>query len=110
VKRARITQKAIEEIACELFPRKGFGATSLDDIAEALGATKGALFYHVKNKEEILRLIYLTVLAVCEEPLRRIVEADLAPGEKLRRAVEHQTAVAADRSPDMTVFYPSSIT
>ena len=44
VKLARITQKAIEEIACKLFPRKGFGATSLDDIAEALGATKGVLF------------------------------------------------------------------
>ena len=105
VKRVRITQKAIELVASELFARKGFGATSLDDIAEALGATKGALYYHVKNKEEILRLIYLTVLTVSEEPLRRIVEADLPPSEKLRRAIEHQTAVAADRSPSMTVFY-----
>ena len=105
VKRTRLTQKAIEAVASELFARKGFGATSLDDIAEALGATKGALYYHVKNKEEILRLIYLTVLTVSEEPLRRIVEADLPPGEKLRKAVEHQTAVAADRSPAMTVFY-----
>src|SRR5579872_5470864 len=105
VKRARITQKTIEVAASELFARKGFGATSLDDIAEALGATKGALYYHVKNKEEILRLIYLTVLTVSEEPLRRIVEADLPPTEKLRRAIEHQTAVAADRSPAMTVFY-----
>jgi TetR/AcrR family transcriptional regulator, cholesterol catabolism regulator len=105
VKRARITQKAIELVASELFARKGFGATSLDDIAEALGATKGALYYHVKNKEEILRLIYLTVLTVSEEPLRRIVEADLPPPVKLRRAIEHQTSVAADRSPAMTVFY-----
>ncbi len=104
-KRERITQKAIELVASELFARKGFGATSLDDIAEALGATKGALYYHVRNKEEILRLIYLTVLTASEEPLRRIVESDLPPLEKLRRAVEHQTAVAADRSPAMTVFY-----
>src|SRR5579863_3498691 len=105
VKRERITQKAIELVASELFARKGFGATSLDDIAEALSATKGALYYHVRNKEEILRLIYLTVLTASEEPLRRIVEADLVPAEKLRRAVEHQTAVAANRSPAMTVFY-----
>jgi TetR/AcrR family transcriptional regulator, cholesterol catabolism regulator len=105
VKRERITQKAIELVASELFARKGFGATSLDDIAEALGATKGALYYHVRNKEEILRLIYLTVLTASEEPLRRIVEADLPPLEKLRRAIEHQAAVAADRSPAMIVFY-----
>lgn len=52
-KRVRLTQKAIVEVAAELFARQGFGATSLDDIAERLGATKGALYYHIKNKEEI---------------------------------------------------------
>jgi len=105
VKRERITQQAIVAAAARLFAQKGFGATSLEDIADVLGATKGALYYHVKNKEEILRLIYLMVLTVCEEPLRRIVEADSLPHEKLRRAVEHQTTIAADRSPAMTVFF-----
>jgi AcrR family transcriptional regulator len=104
-KRVRLTQKVIVETAAELFARKGFGATSLDDIAEQLGATKGALYYHIKNKEEILRLIYLTVLSVSEEPLRQIVEAPLPPGEKLAQAIIHHTAVAANRSPAMTVFY-----
>jgi AcrR family transcriptional regulator len=104
-KRVRLTQKAIVDAAAELFARGGFGATSLDDIAAVLGVTKGAFYYHVKNKEEILRLIYLTVLTASEEPLRRIVESDAPPAEKLRRAIEHQTAVAADRSPAMTVFY-----
>jgi AcrR family transcriptional regulator len=104
-KRERITQQAIVAAAARLFAQKGFGATSLEDIADVLGATKGALYYHVKNKEEILRLIYLMVLTVCEEPLRRIVEADSLPQEKLRRAVEHQTTIAADRSPAMTVFF-----
>src|SRR5215469_9982317 len=104
-KRKRLTQKAIVDTAAELFAREGFGATSLDDIATVLGATKGALYYHVKNKEEILRLIYLTVLTASEEPLRQIVEADLPPQEKLQRAVAHQAAVAADRSPAMIVFY-----
>jgi AcrR family transcriptional regulator len=104
-RRKRLTQKAIVDTAAELFAKDGFGATSLDDIATVLGATKGALYYHVKNKEEILRLIYLTVLTASEEPLRQIVEADLPPQEKLQRAVAHQAAVAADRSPAMIVFY-----
>jgi TetR/AcrR family transcriptional regulator, cholesterol catabolism regulator len=104
-KRARLTQKAIVATAAELFAGWGFGATSLDDIAEQLGVTKGALYYHIKNKEEILRLIYLMVLAASEEPLARIVEADLPPTEKLRRAIAHHAEVAADRSPAMIVFY-----
>jgi AcrR family transcriptional regulator len=104
-KRERLTQKAIVAAAADLFARKGFGATSLDDIAAVLGVTKGAFYYHVRNKEEILRLIYLMVLTASEEPLRKIVEADLPPAEKLRLAVEHHATVAADRSPAMTVFY-----
>ena len=104
-KRVRLTQKAIVTAAAKLFAERGFGSTSLEDIAEVLGVTKGALYYHVKNKEEILRLIYLSVLNVAEEPLRRIVESDLAPAEKLHRAIEHHIEVSADRSPAITVFY-----
>jgi TetR/AcrR family transcriptional regulator, cholesterol catabolism regulator len=104
-KRTRLTQKAIVDVAAELFAQKGFGATSLDDIAETLGATKGALYYHIKNKQEILRLIYIIVLDASEEPLREIAETALSPVEKLSKAIAHHTAIAANRSPAMTVFY-----
>ncbi|GHO84456.1 TetR/AcrR family transcriptional regulator [Dictyobacter formicarum] len=104
-KRTRLTQKVIVETAAELFAQRGFGATSLNDIADALGVTKVALYYHVKNKEEILRLVYLTVLNIAEEPLRRIVESDLTPREKLHQAIEHHIAITANTSPAVTVFY-----
>jgi AcrR family transcriptional regulator len=104
-RRTRLTQKVIAEAAAELFAWKGFGATSLNDIAEALGVTKVALYYHVKNKEEILRLIYLMVLHMAEEPLRRIVESELSPVEKLRCAVEHHISVTVNTSPAIKVFY-----
>jgi len=105
VKRVRLTQKVIVETAAELFSRQGFGATSLNDIAEALGVTKVALYYHIKNKEEILRLIYLLVLNIAEEPLRRIAESELSPVEKLRHAVEHHISVTVNTSPAIKVFY-----
>lgn len=105
-RRIRLTQEEIVEKATELFARDGFGATSLDDIAIALGVTQAALYYHIKNKEEILRSIYLTVLSVSEEPLQHIIASShLSTREKLRQAIEHHVKVAADRSPAMTVFY-----
>lgn len=104
-RRVRLTQKAIVAAAAELFARNGFGATSLDEIAERLGATKGALYYHIKNKEDILRHIYLTVLTASEEPLAEIVASSASPAEKLGRAIIHHATVAANRSPAMTVFY-----
>jgi AcrR family transcriptional regulator len=104
-RRVRLTQKAIVAAAAELFARNGFGATSLDDIAERLGATKGALYYHIKNKEDILRQIYLMVLTASEEPLAEIAASPLPAAEKLARAISHHVSVAANRSPAMTVFY-----
>ncbi len=104
-RRERLTQKAIVAAAADLFARNGFGATSLDDIAARLGATKGALYYHIKNKEDILRHIYLSVLAASEEPLAAIAASALPPAEKLGRAIIHHATVAANRSPAMTVFY-----
>lgn len=107
--RVRLSQQAIVAVASDLFARNGFGATSLDDIGEALGVTKGALYYHIKNKEEILKLIFVTVLSVAEEPLRRIAEAEIPPAEKLRRAIQHHVDIAADRSPAMNVFYREDV-
>lgn len=104
-RRVRLTQKAIVAAAADLFARNGFGATSLDEIAERLGATKGALYYHIKNKEDILRHIYLTVLTASEEPLAEIAASSASPTEKLGRAIIHHATVAANRSPAMTVFY-----
>lgn len=103
--RTRLTQKAIVAVAAELFARNGFGATSLDEIAEQLGATKGALYYHIKNKEDILRHIYVMVLTASEEPLAEIVASSAPPTEKLGHAIIHHATVAANRSPAMTVFY-----
>lgn len=104
-KTEKLSQKAIVAKAAELFARNGFGSTSLDDIAAAMGVTKGALYYHIKNKEQILQLVFLTVLSASEEPLQRIMEAEISPIKKLRLAIEHQASIAADRSPALQVFY-----
>lgn len=42
------------DIAIDCFARFGYQATSVDRIAKAAGLTKGALYYHFKDKEELL--------------------------------------------------------
>ncbi len=51
---ARDTRQRIQEIALDLFTEQGYEATSLREIAEALGVTKAALYYHFKTKEDIV--------------------------------------------------------
>ena len=59
------------DAAARLFAEKGYGATSMRDIAGAAGMLPGSLYYHFASKEELL-------VAVYAEGVRRI-KAALAP-------------------------------
>jgi AcrR family transcriptional regulator len=48
------TRARIQQIAVELFTEHGYEGTSLREIAEQLGVTKAALYYHFKSKEDII--------------------------------------------------------
>jgi AcrR family transcriptional regulator len=48
------TREQIRTVALELFAEHGYDKTSLREIAERLGVTKAAVYYHFRTKEEIL--------------------------------------------------------
>ena len=50
----RTTPDRIQDVALELFTEQGYEATSLREIAERLGVTKAALYYHFKTKDDIV--------------------------------------------------------
>ncbi|MFF7360460.1 TetR family transcriptional regulator [Streptomyces sp. NPDC008125] len=56
------TRTEIREVALELFTEQGYDATSLREIAERLGITKAALYYHFKSKEDIVLSLFTTYL------------------------------------------------
>ncbi len=48
------TRSRAQKVALELFAERGYEKTSLREIAERLGVTKAALYYHFKSKEDIV--------------------------------------------------------
>jgi AcrR family transcriptional regulator len=68
------TRDRILEVAARLFSERGFAGTSIRDIADALGVTKAALYYHFPSKDAILGELVAqplaAVRAVLEEPHR----------------------------------------
>ncbi|MBE1487163.1 TetR/AcrR family transcriptional regulator [Plantactinospora soyae] len=48
------TRSRIQAVALELFTEHGYEKTSLREIAERLGVTKAALYYHFKSKDDIV--------------------------------------------------------
>src|SRR5258706_7919938 len=79
------TRKLIRAVALELFAEQGYEKTSLREIAERLGVTKAAVYYHYRTKEEILSSLLDEHLAGMDA----VVEwaKGLPPGRERRRAV-----------------------
>ena len=57
------TRGRIQAVALDLFAEQGYDKTSLREIAERLGVTKAALYYHFKSKEDIVRSLLMTTPA-----------------------------------------------
>ncbi|GAA3600484.1 TetR family transcriptional regulator [Nonomuraea rosea] len=61
------TRARIQQIALRLFTEQGYEATSLREIAEELGVTKAALYYHFKTKDDIVASLVDLRVAELEE-------------------------------------------
>lgn len=53
-RRRKLTREALVAAAADVFTRKGFNGASLDEIAEAAGFTRGAIYSNFGSKEELL--------------------------------------------------------
>lgn len=63
------TRGKIQDVALRMFIANGYEATSLREIAEDVGVTKAALYYHFKTKDEIVSSLIDDRIAVLEELL-----------------------------------------
>jgi AcrR family transcriptional regulator len=63
----RLKQEAFYKTGTWFFNKQGFNGTSLDEIAEQLNVSKGAFYYHIKNKEDLLFNCYSRSLDITEE-------------------------------------------
>ena len=52
-------EQEIITVAARLFKEKGYRATTLEDIAAAVGMLKGSLYYYIQSKEELLYIVLL---------------------------------------------------
>jgi TetR/AcrR family transcriptional regulator len=68
--------------ATRLFARRGFDATSLQDIATEVGVTKPAILHHFPSKEELRRAVFATILDHWREKLPAILLAATASEDR----------------------------
>jgi AcrR family transcriptional regulator len=97
---ARRTRAGIQDVALTLFAARGYDATSLQDIADELGLTKAAVYYHFPSKLELLQ-------SICEPVYERVaaIIEDAAAQSTRQRRID----AVADGFADLTVSRRSTI-
>ncbi|MEW6377726.1 MAG: TetR family transcriptional regulator [Thermodesulfobacteriota bacterium] len=80
----------ILKIATDIFYRDGYEKASLQEIAERAGFTKAAIYYHFKNKEEILFNLVTTISDQLIFDLKEIVKRKGDPVEQLKEMLTTQ--------------------
>jgi AcrR family transcriptional regulator len=79
------TRQRIQTVALELFTEQGYEKTSLREIAERLGVTKAALYYHFKSKDDIVNSLVNDRIDRLDELIKWA--RDQPPGAPTRRAL-----------------------
>ncbi len=88
-------RRGLTEIAIDCFARYGYRATSIARIAAAAGLTKGAIYYHFKDKEELLFEAVADRLSQFERSVTAeilpLADAVTALQQTIRVCLEHAT-------------------
>jgi AcrR family transcriptional regulator len=100
-------QERLLAAASRLFAERGFAPTSVQDIVELAGVTKGAMYHYYSSKDDLLQQIYTRLLAVQQERLAEIAEAPRPVAERLREAAADVVVSTLENLDDAMVSFRS---
>ena len=87
--RFRLKRNRMLKAAARCFNLKGYSGTSLKDVANLLGLTDAALYYYVRNKQELVYLCYVRAADVGREAMQRAIDDGENGLETVRRYLRY---------------------
>jgi len=102
----KLSREAILDKAAALFKRNGYRKTRLEELAQVLGVTRPAIYYHFKAKQDLLVAMYMRAMEALDE-VAAGEEADggLPPIEQFWRRIEAHATYIATRPTEAGIFF-----
>lgn len=98
--RFQVQKARMLKAAAQCFNQKGYSGTSLRNVADVLGLTDAALYYYVRNKEELVYLCYVRAADLGREALDKAnAEGQNGMDVMLRYFRYHIEMMVGDRGP-----------
>lgn len=104
-KGAAATRARIQRIAADLFTRNGYHATGVAEIATAVRLGRGALYYHIGSKENLLYEICGAHVYAMAEFGEGVLASDLDPESKFRELSTMLLRTISENRDELTVFF-----
>lgn len=99
----RSTADVIRTEAAKLFFERGYDATSLRQVATASGLRVGSLYNHIDSKEHLLLQIMGGIMDDLMDSIRKAVNADEDPVERLQAALAAHLRFHAERAREVFI-------
>jgi AcrR family transcriptional regulator len=93
--------------ATRLFADQGYDRTSVQEIVEAAGVTKGALYHYFGSKDDLLHEIYGRLLRLQQERLDAVADREAPVATRLRDAAADVVVTTIDNLDDARIFFRS---
>lgn len=103
----RPVKERLLRVATRLFARHGFEGTSVQDIVDAAGVTKGAMYHYYGSKDDLLYEVYHQLLTMQMSHLTDIAKGSGTAEERLRDAAIDVVESSLANLDDMIVFFRS---
>ena len=84
MKEAGNARAAVIEAAAKCFMHSGYSDTSIDDVADDLGATKGRIYHYYRSKAELFFEVHRHGMAINLNAIEPIVAGEGDPNERLK--------------------------
>jgi AcrR family transcriptional regulator len=91
--------------AVRLFRERGYHATSMQDLAEAVGVQRGSLYHYIAAKEDLLWEIMTHAMATLREGIGPALQTHLPASTRLGRAVSAHLRVASRIRDELTILH-----
>ncbi|GLU49143.1 TetR/AcrR family transcriptional regulator [Nocardiopsis ansamitocini] len=93
--------------ATRLFAEHGFERTSVQELVEAAGVTKGAMYHYFTSKDDLLFAVYERVLSMQTRRLAAFAEAEGPVARRLHQAAADVVITTVDNLDDTLIFFRS---
>jgi AcrR family transcriptional regulator len=94
-------------VATKLFADRGYEGTSVQEIVEAAGVTKGAMYHYFGSKDDLLYEIYGRILRMQMERLEKVASGEGPLDQRLHAAAADVVVTSIGNLDDSKIFFRS---